>query len=117
MNKYDLIGQNYNETRKADAFIVSRILDLLDCEKSDKILDVGCGTGNYTIEISKNDFEIVGIEPSEKMLSEAKTKNQKINWVQGVAENIPFENESFDVVTIGYGLRNTPDYLTVLKEI
>ena len=98
MNKYDLIGQNYNETRKADAFIVSRILDLLDCEKSDKYLDVGCGTGNYTIEISKNDFEIVGIEPSEKMLSEAKTKNQKINWVQGVAENIPFENESFDAV-------------------
>ena len=36
MNKYDLIGQNYNETRKADAFIVSRILDLLDCEKSEE---------------------------------------------------------------------------------
>ena len=98
MEKYDLIGQNYNATRKADAFIVSRILHLLNCKKEDLILDVGCGTGNYTTEISKNGFEITGLEPSKTMVEQAKSKNPDIQWILGNAENLPFENESFNVV-------------------
>ncbi len=117
MEKYDLIGQNYNATRKADVFIVSRILDLLSCKSDDKILDVGCGTGNYTIEISKNGFEITGLEPSEKMLSEAKLKSQKINWVQDSAENIPFENETFEAAIATLTIHHWKDLENGFSEV
>ncbi len=65
---------------------------------------------------------MTGLDFSEKMLEIAQAKIEKeqlknINLVQGDAMALPFEDETFDVVTIGYGLRNTPDYLTVLKEI
>lgn len=96
MEKYNLIGQNYNATRKADPFIASRILDLLQCEKDDKLLDIGCGTGNYTIALSESELNICGIEPSGLMLNEAKSKNPEISWTIGNAEKLPFENDNFD---------------------
>lgn len=98
MIKYDSIGKNYNETRKADVYLVSRILDLLNCKKGDKILDVGCGTGNYTIELFNKGLNISGTEPSGLMLEVAKEKNPNIDWFLANAEILPFEKDSFDAV-------------------
>ena len=98
MEKYNTIGNNYNETRKADSYLVSRMFDLLSCKEDYEVLDVGCGTGNYTIELFNKGLKISGLEPSELMLDVAKEKNQKINWFLGKAELLPFENESFDAV-------------------
>ena len=98
MEKYNTIGNNYNETRKADSYLVSRMFDLLSCYEDYEVLDVGCGTGNYTIELFNKGLKISGLEPSELMLDVAKEKNQKINWFLGKAELLPFENESFDAV-------------------
>lgn len=96
MEKYNLIGENYNQTRKADPFLTDRIFHLLNLEKEEKILDIGCGTGNYTIALSEKGIDFTGIEPSEKMLNKAKSKSENVNWIIGNAENLPFENESFD---------------------
>lgn len=89
------------------------------------ILDLCCGTGDWTLDLAKvvgKRGHVTGLDFSEKMLEIAQEKIEKeqlknINLVQGDAMALPFEDETFDVVTIGYGLRNTPDYLTVLKEI
>lgn len=54
------------------------------------------------------------------MLEVGKTKTQdmdNINLVHGDAMNLPFEDNEFDYVTIGFGLRNVPDYLATLKEL
>ncbi|MCD9853344.1 methyltransferase domain-containing protein [Epilithonimonas sp. JDS] len=96
MEKYNLIGENYNQTRKADPFLTERIFHLLNLKNDDKILDIGCGTGNYTIALSEKGLDFIGIEPSEKMLNEAKSKSENVNWVLGNAEHLPFENKSFD---------------------
>ncbi|SDF10892.1 class I SAM-dependent methyltransferase [Epilithonimonas hungarica] len=98
MEKYNTIGNNYNETRKADGYLVSRMFDLLSCKSNYEVLDIGCGTGNYTIELFNKGLKISGLEPSELMLNVAKEKNQKINWFLGSAELLPFESESFDAV-------------------
>ena len=89
------------------------------------ILDLCCGTGDWTFDLSKavgQKGKVVGLDFSENMLKVAQTKldkkdNSNIEFIQGNAMAIPFEKEMFDAVTIGYGLRNTPDYLTVLREI
>jgi len=71
--------------------------------KDQSVLDVGCGTGLLTYEISKAnpESEIFGIDASEPMIDVARRKrsNEKCNYRQALGENLPFEDESFDVVT------------------
>ncbi|SUM33123.1 ubiquinone/menaquinone biosynthesis methyltransferase [Staphylococcus gallinarum] len=88
-----------------------------------KALDVCCGTADWTISLSKAvgpTGEVTGVDFSENMLEVGKTKTQdmdNINLVHGDAMNLPFEDNEFDYVTIGFGLRNVPDYLATLKEL
>lgn len=88
-------------------------------------LDVCCGTGDWTLSLSEevgSTGKVIGLDFSENMLSVAKNKKDEeniknINFMHGNAMELPFEDNSFDYVTIGFGLRNVPDYLTVLKEL
>jgi len=68
--KYDKIGIDYNLTRKPDKFLTRKLLSHLNPKNDGLYLDIGCGTGNYTIELRKNGFQFIGIDPSEKMLVE-----------------------------------------------
>lgn len=94
--KYDLIGKGYNRTRRPDPQLLSNLMDHLSPQAGAIYLDIGCGTGNYTIELFRNGVEVVGVDPSEKMLEKARTKESKIKWQQGTAENIPVADASFD---------------------
>ena len=94
--KYDKIGINYNQTRKADKYLTERLLHYL-APKRDKIyLDIGCGTGNYTNEFQKRGFSFIGIDPSIEMLNKAKEKNAKVDWRIGTAEATNLPNNSVD---------------------
>lgn len=89
-------------------------------------LDVCCGTGDITIRLSRAGADAKGLDFSEAMLHVARQRklwkpgrrNQgRSEFIQGDALHIPFENESFDVVTIAYGLRNLSDFEDGLKEL
>ncbi|MCE7791012.1 demethylmenaquinone methyltransferase [Salipaludibacillus sp. CUR1] len=88
-------------------------------------LDVCCGTADWTIhlaEASGADSRIIGLDFSENMLSVGKEKVKEkelpqIELIHGNAMELPFADNQFDYVTIGFGLRNVPDYLQVLKEM
>ncbi|MBM7598356.1 demethylmenaquinone methyltransferase/2-methoxy-6-polyprenyl-1,4-benzoquinol methylase [Virgibacillus halotolerans] len=90
-----------------------------------KALDVCCGTGDWSLALADavgTDGEITGLDFSENMLSVAINKKQELNlpqlrFLHGNAMNLPFEDNTFDCVTIGFGLRNVPDYKTVLREM
>ena len=96
--KYDSIGLNYNETRKADPFIAERIFANLNPKAYGLYLDIGCGTGNYTNALQKKGFHFIGIDPSNKMLEKAKQKNPNIDWRLGQAENTQIKPETIDGV-------------------
>lgn len=91
MDYYDEISEGYDELhfeeqkRKAEL-----ILKELKIKKSDRLLDVGCGTGKVTALFPCN---VTGIDPSEKLLAKA-----KIPAVKGRAEELPFQDKSFDIV-------------------
>lgn len=88
-------------------------------------LDVCCGTGDWSFSLAESvgkKGNVIGLDFSQNMLSVAKEKNQELNYnnlefVHGNAMELPYEDNSFDFVTIGFGLRNVPDYMTVLKEM
>ena len=92
---YDLIGTGYNNTRKADPFISERLLELLAPMAGETYLDIGCGTGNYTMAMAGEGYAFYGVDPSVPMLGEARLKSSKVHWVQGSSEKIPFADSFF----------------------
>jgi len=96
--KYNKIGINYNQTRKADLYLIEQLLKHLNPSKTGLYLDIGCGTGNYTSEFQKKGFNIIGIDPSIEMLQKAKTKNEAIEWKIGSAEKTDLPEASIDGV-------------------
>jgi ubiquinone/menaquinone biosynthesis C-methylase UbiE len=93
---YDKIGITYDSTRRADAQIVSRLIELLSPRKNGSYLDVGCGSGNYTQAIFRRGFKVTGLDISEEMLSKARIKNNQIVWITGDAKSMSFESRYFD---------------------
>ena len=86
-------------------------------------LDVCCGTADWTIALANAVGEsgnVIGLDFSESMLEAGKDKVQtypNISLIHGNAMELPFPDETFDYVTIGFGLRNVPDYEKVLSEM
>lgn len=88
------------------------------------ILDIATGTGDLAISFSKYNVEkIVGLDISEGMLAvarkkaEAKNISEKIEFVQADSESIPFGDNSFDAVTVAFGVRNFEHLEKGLSEI
>ncbi len=61
--------------------------------------------------------EVVGLDFSEQMLERARRKAPEIRWVQGDALALPFGDESFDAVTVGFGVRNVDDLEAAIREL
>ena len=78
-----------------------------------KLLDIGCGTGNFLQTAQKNHWKVSGIEPNEeaRRIGNAKT-NQK---VFDAIEHSNFKNNSFDVITLWHVLEHLPDLEKQLK--
>lgn len=115
--KYDKIGTGYNSTRQADPYLADRLLYHLQPKKDRLYLDIGCGTGNYTIILANKGFNFVGVEPSEKMLNEAKSRHQDINWLEGSAEKIPAEDKTFDGIIGTLTIHHWTDLKKAFTEI
>jgi len=94
--KYDKIGGSYNSTRKADPFLVKKLLAHLQPIQDGIYLEIGCGTGNYTHELEKKGLRLIGIDPSKKMLEIARLHPGKIDWKIGHAEHIDLPDNSID---------------------
>jgi demethylmenaquinone methyltransferase / 2-methoxy-6-polyprenyl-1,4-benzoquinol methylase len=83
----------------------------------DRVLDVCCGTGDLAVAAARAGGRVTGIDFSEPMLERARRKAPELSWVQGDALAMPFEDGSFEVVTIGFGLRNLEDERRGLAEL
>lgn len=93
--KYDTIGKGYNQTRKADPYLAGRMHALIGTNLGNRYLDVGCGTGNYTLVLGQNGSLWTGIDPSDEMLSIAREKAPDVPFIQASAESIPLPDHSF----------------------
>jgi len=120
--RYDLL--NHLLSFGIDRIWRRKLVNLLGSRNPETVLDVATGTGDLAIAISKlNPHKIVGIDISEKMLEIGRRKlvdeglNEIISLVKADAENIPFANDSFDAITVAFGVRNYEDLEKGLTEM
>ncbi len=121
--RYDFLNHflSLNIDKRWRRIVSAKLLDILDCQDA-ILLDVACGTGDLSFELqSKAKAKVIGTDFCHPMLAEAKKKDEaagsQIPFVEGDAMNLSFADESFDAVTIAFGLRNLSNFRDGLTEL
>jgi len=83
----------------------------------DRVLDACCGTGDLAIAASKSGGTVTGLDFAPQMLQRARRKLPSATWVEGDMLALPFEAGSFEVATVGFGVRNVADLEGGLTEL
>ncbi|MCP8968754.1 demethylmenaquinone methyltransferase [Ectobacillus ponti] len=121
--KYDVMNsiisfQRHKAWRKST-------MKVMNVQRGETALDVCCGTCDWTIALAESvgsQGKVYGLDFSQNMLSVGEQKLKalhmdQVELIHGNAMQLPFPDNSFDYVTIGFGLRNVPDYMQVLREM
>ena len=83
----------------------------------DRVLDACCGTGDLAVAAAAAGGKVTGVDFSRPMLDRARRKSSEIEWVEGDALALPFEDGSYDAATVGFGVRNLADLEGGLREL
>jgi demethylmenaquinone methyltransferase / 2-methoxy-6-polyprenyl-1,4-benzoquinol methylase len=83
----------------------------------DRVLDACCGTGDLAVAAEREGGRVTGLDFAPAMLARARRKSTTIEWVEGDVLALPFADGSFDVVTVGFGIRNVPDLESAVAEL
>jgi demethylmenaquinone methyltransferase / 2-methoxy-6-polyprenyl-1,4-benzoquinol methylase len=86
-------------------------------DPGDRVLDGACGTGDLAIIAARAGANVTGLDFSERMLERARRKAPELDWTRGDLLALPFEDESFDAATVGFGVRNVADLPRALEEL
>jgi len=126
---FDNISGNYDQLNRmisfgADVKWRKKVLKMVSDAQPKTILDIATGTGDLAILFAQTKAEkIVGLDISVGMLDVGRDKIKKLNlqdrieMIVGDSENLPFEDASFDVVTVSFGIRNFENLEKGLAEI
>ena len=131
---FDTISGEYDNLNRVISFGIdikwrNKVVKIVEETTPENILDIATGTGDLAISLAKTSAtKIVGLDLSPGMLDVGKVKvkakklDDKIEMVIGDSENLPFEDNSFDAITVAFGIRNfetlekgLADILRVLK--
>ncbi len=100
---YDLASQDYDKRLAyLNSFEKNEAIPLLGNIKDENILDVGAGTGRISIPLEQAGAKVVALDVSSEMLKVLSRKNKRITTVVGEAEELPFPDKSFDIVTAAF---------------
>ncbi len=115
---YNDISKKYDDVRSADIELINLFLKMTIINKNTKILDFGCGTGNYADKLQRiTQARVYGVEPSEGMREKARQKNASLSVVEGNHNNIPFEENFFDFIYMTDVIHHVPDINRMFEEI
>tara|TARA_B100001057_G_scaffold495151_1_gene593447 strand:+ start:771 stop:1499 length:729 start_codon:yes stop_codon:yes gene_type:complete len=126
---FDTISNEYDGLNRVISFGIdlkwrNKVVEIVGLQKPDSILDIATGTGDLAINLTKtNAKKIIGLDISEGMLNVGRKKidkkqlNHTIDMVAGDSENLPFDNDSFDAITVAFGVRNFETLEKGLTEI
>jgi demethylmenaquinone methyltransferase/2-methoxy-6-polyprenyl-1,4-benzoquinol methylase len=82
-----------------------------------RVLDACCGTGELALAAAHAGGRVTATDFSEPMLERARRKSEAVDWVRADTLALPFPDGSFDVVTVGFGVRNLDDLDRGLREL
>ena len=117
---------NYNETckiydlvREGDMVTINRIIEEGEIHCNSRVLEIGCGTGNYAVAIANlTEAQVYGMDQSEGMLQKAAAKGSNVRFAKGDAVTLEgFEDNYFDVIYMVDVIHHIKDINTMLKNI
>ena len=118
--RYDLINdlQSFGLHRKWKR----RVVDLAKVKTGSPALDLCCGTGDISFALAQRGADVTGLDFSVQMLEVAamrhsKSKIPNLKFVQGDAQQLPFAENTYEIITVGYGLRNLTSWQRGLEEM
>ncbi|MBT8376070.1 MAG: bifunctional demethylmenaquinone methyltransferase/2-methoxy-6-polyprenyl-1,4-benzoquinol methylase UbiE [Bacteroidia bacterium] len=126
---FDTISKEYDSLNRVISFGIDvkwrkKVVDLVASTNPKDILDIATGTGDLAISLSKtNANRIIGLDISDGMLEvgrqkiTAKNLDGVVKMVIGDSEDLPFEDNSFDAITVAFGIRNFEHLEKGLSEI
>ena len=126
---FDNISGNYDDLNRVISFGIDikwrkNVLKLVSDKNPQNILDIATGTGDLAILMTKTTAtKIIGLDISAGMLDVGRQKIQqknlsnKIEMMLADSENMPFENDTFDAITVAFGVRNFENLEKGLAEI
>ncbi|HEX3049328.1 MAG TPA: class I SAM-dependent methyltransferase [Aggregatilineaceae bacterium] len=115
---YDQISKIYDDVRAADVALLNQFLDEVEIRPATCILDIGCGTGNHTDLLQRiSGAQLSGVEPSAGMLDKARAKNPRVDFREGNAAQIPFDDASFDFAYMTDVIHHVPDISAMFQAI
>lgn len=126
---FDTISKEYDGLNRVISLGIDvkwrkKVVALIAKQNPKNILDIATGTGDLAIQLAtETDAEIIGLDISEGMLEVGRKKvvqkglEQNIKMMVGDSENLPFDSNSFDAVTVAFGIRNFEHLEKGLAEI
>ena len=126
---FDTISGDYDGLNRVISFGIDikwrkKVVKLVKETNPETILDIATGTGDLAINLAEtNASKIIGLDISSGMLEVGKQKikkkalESKIDMILGDSENMPFEDNSFDAITVAFGVRNFETLENGLQEI
>lgn len=127
---FDGIAHRYDPLNRMMTFGLDRswrvkAVKALDLPENARVLDLATGTADVALLVARRhpDAQVIGLDPSANMLAVGRGKAEalgvagRLQLEQGEAEKLPYEESSFDGVTIAFGIRNVADRLAALREI
>ncbi|WP_370391557.1 bifunctional demethylmenaquinone methyltransferase/2-methoxy-6-polyprenyl-1,4-benzoquinol methylase UbiE [uncultured Winogradskyella sp.] len=126
---FDTISQEYDGLNRVISFGIdikwrNKVVELVAQHQPESILDIATGTGDLAISLSATQAKkIIGLDISDGMLEVGRKKikaqdlDDKISMVIGDSEELPFEDNTFDAITVAFGIRNFENLEKGLAEI
>jgi demethylmenaquinone methyltransferase/2-methoxy-6-polyprenyl-1,4-benzoquinol methylase len=119
---FDGVAQRYDRTNTILSFGQDRLWrratrQALALAPGERLLDLGAGTGVSTQELARSGARAVGVDISLGMLGAGKASRPEVTLLAGDALALPFQDASFDAVTISFALRNVHDTGAALREM
>jgi demethylmenaquinone methyltransferase / 2-methoxy-6-polyprenyl-1,4-benzoquinol methylase len=121
--KYDFLNHflSVNVDRRWRRKVSEKLKDVLENAEA-TVLDVACGTGDLSLELKNaGKAKVIGTDFCRPMLAIAKDKTEKLNgqipYIESDGMNLSFADETFDAVTIAFGLRNFSNWQDGLREL
>jgi ubiquinone/menaquinone biosynthesis C-methylase UbiE len=117
---YDNVSHTYDTGRIALTEVTEKLVRLIQAGRNSTVLDMGCGTGNYTAAIQQAVKKVIGIDLSTGMLNQARAKSPSLQLIYGDITSLPFQSEAFDAayaVQVFHHIRNKEVFLAEARRV
>jgi len=112
---FEEAGWNRNAPNYADAFgrateqFITPLLDAAKVTSSTRVLDLACGPGSLSAVAAARGADVTGVDIAAEMVAVARQRNPDIPFRRAPAQELPFDDRSFDAVCCGFGMHHFPD--------